>query len=130
MFYERLKQLAKEKNVSLTNLVKELGMSTGNLSRWKSGIVPKSDTVSALAEYFEVTSDYLLGIDREKINTLQEKALNILDDSDVTLTYDEKWFIRKLRSLDKEGRTMVESTLIAECRRMEAAGKGETVNAG
>lgn len=114
MFYERLKELCKEKGTSVTNVVKELGMSTGNISKWKSGKTPKSDTVSALSEYLGVSTDYLLGID-----TLKEKAITILDDPSMTLTADEKWFILKLRELDKEGRTVVESALVAETRRMD-----------
>ena len=124
MFYERLKGLCDEKGTTLTNVIKELGMSSGNLSKWRNGKTPKSDTVSALAEYFGVTSDYLLGID-----TLKEKAMTILDDPALVLTADEKWFIQKLRELDKEGRTMVESTLIAETRRM-ATVKGESASVG
>lgn len=123
-FYERLKGLCEEKETSLTNVIKELGMSSGNLSKWKSGKTPKSDTVSALAEYFGVSSDYLLGID-----TLKEKSMIILDNPSLVLTADEKWFIEKLRQLDKEGRTMVESTLIAETRRV-AITKEKTASAG
>lgn len=124
MFYERLKRLCDEKGTTLTNVIKELGMSSGNLSKWKNGKTPKSDTVSALSEYFSVSSDYLLGID-----SLKEKNMTILDSSTLSLTADEQWFIQKLRQLDKEGRTMVESTLIAETRRI-AETKGEIANAG
>lgn len=114
MFYDRLKALCLKKGVTLTNLVKSLNMSTGNLSKWKNGNIPKSDTIRALAEYFGVTADYLLGNDIRK-----EKILTLLDDPDIQLTSEEKWFILKLRKLDKEGRTMVESTLISEVRRVE-----------
>lgn len=115
MFYDRLKDLCRTKGVTLTNLVKDLNMSTGNLSKWKNGNVPKSDTIRALAEYLGVTADYLLGNDIRK-----EKILTLLDDPAITLTSDEKWFILKLRQLDKDGRTMVESSLISELRRVEA----------
>ena len=77
-----------------------------------------------LAEHFGVTSDYLLGID-----TLKEKAMMVLDNPDLTLTADEKWFILKLRQLDKEGRTVVEGTLVTEVRRVESD-KGKNINAG
>lgn len=131
IFSQRLRELLKEKGVTWKEISSELEIGKNQQKYWEDkDIAPDGKTLMKLCEYFGVTSDYLLGIDRERINTLQEKALNILDDSDVTLTYDEKWFIRKLRSLDKEGRTMVESALIAECRRMEAAGKGETANVG
>lgn len=124
MFYDRLKELCDKKGVSLTNVVKELHMSTGNLSKWKNGNVPKSDTISALAEYFGVSSDYLLGVE-----SLKEKTMTILDNPDLTLTADEKWFILKLRQLDKEGRTVVEGTLVSEVRRVENE-KGKTASAG
>lgn len=114
MFYERLKGLCREKGVALTILIRELHMSSGNLSRWKNGGVPKGDTLSALAEYFGVSTDYLLGNDVRK-----EKALTILDDPEIVLTSDEKWLVLKYRELDKEGRTMVESVLISESRRTE-----------
>lgn len=120
MFYERLKELCKQKGTTVTTVVKELGMSTGNISKWKNGNKPKADSVSALAEYLGVSTDYLLGIEEVK-----QKSLDILDSQVFTLTDKEKDFIRRLRKLDDEGRTMVESTLIQELRRI-ATDKGET----
>ena len=119
MFYERLKELCKQKGTTVTTVVKELGMSTGNISKWKNGNKPKADSVSALAEYLGVSTDYLLGIEEVK-----QKSLDILDSQVFTLTDKEKDFIRRLRKLDDEGRTMVESTLIQELRRI-ATDKGE-----
>ena len=125
MFYERLKKLCDERGLALTNVVvNELHMSRGKLSRWKNGNVPKGDTLSTLSEYFGVSTDYLLGTD-----TLKEKSITILDDPELTLTADEKWFILKLRQLDKEGKAVVEGALVSEVRRMETL-KGETANAG
>ena len=125
MFYERLKKLCDERGLALTNVVvNELHMSRGNLSRWKNGNVPKGDTLSTLSEYFGVSTDYLLGTD-----TLKEKSITILDDPELTLTADEKWFILKLRQLDKEGKAVVEGALVSEVHRMETL-KGETANAG
>lgn len=119
MFYERLKELCKERGTTVTKVVKELGMSTGNISKWKGGNKPKADSVSALAEHLGVSTDYLLGIEE-----LKQNSLDILDAQTFTLSEKEKDFIRRLRKLDEEGRTMVESTLIQELRRM-ATDKGE-----
>ena len=125
MFYERLKKLCDERGLALTNVVvNELHMSRGNLSRWKNGNVPKGDTLSTLAEYFGVSTDYLLGTDE-----LKRDCLTALDNQTISLTADEVRLILKYRALDDEGRTMVESTLIQETRRVETA-KGETTNAG
>ena len=125
MFYERLKKICDERGLALTNVVvNELHMSRGNLSRWKNGNVPKGDTLSTLAEYFGVSTDYLLGTDE-----LKRDCLTALDNQTLSLTADEVRLILKYRALDDEGRTMVESTLIQETRRVETA-KGETANAG
>ena len=125
MFYERLKKLCDERGLALTNVVvNELHMSRGNLSRWKNGNVPKGDTLSTLAEYFGVSTDYLLGTDE-----LKRDCLTALDNQTLSLTAEEVRLVLKYRALDDEGRTMVESTLIQETRRVETA-KGETVNAG
>lgn len=53
----------------------------------------------------------------------------VLDNPDLTLTADEKWFILKLRQLDKDGRTVVEGTLVSEVRRVES-NKGKNINVG
>lgn len=125
MFYERLKKLCDERGLALTNVVvNELHMSRGNLSRWKNGNVPKGDTLSTLAEYFGVSTDYLLGTDE-----LKRDCLTALDNQTLSLTADEVRLVLKYRALDDEGRTMVESTLIQETRRVETA-KGETANVG
>ena len=125
MFYERLKKLCDERGLALTNVVvNELHMSRGNLSRWKNGNVPKGDTLSTLAEYFGVSTDYLLGTDE-----LKRDCLTALDNQTLSLTAEEVRLVLKYRALDDEGRTMVESTLIQETRRVGTA-KGETANVG
>lgn len=62
MFFERLKLLCAERGVSITSLVvNKLKMSPSNVTKWKEGKVPKSSTVSEIAAYFNVSTDYLLG---------------------------------------------------------------------
>lgn len=61
MFYPRLNALCSERGVKITNVIAEMGMGSGNLSKWKAGGIPKGDTLSKLADYFHVSTDYLLG---------------------------------------------------------------------
>ncbi len=61
MFYSRLCALCKEHGINITNLISELNFSAGNLSRWKKGGEPRGNTLSKLADYFHVSTDYLLG---------------------------------------------------------------------
>ncbi|MBE6909524.1 MAG: helix-turn-helix transcriptional regulator [Ruminococcaceae bacterium] len=74
MFFDRIKALCDEKGVKISNLLSELGMSPGNLTRWKNGTVPDGNTLVKLAQYFDVSTDYLLGID-----DIKRQLLDILD---------------------------------------------------
>lgn len=61
MFYDRLVDLCQKNGIKVTNLVSELNLSSGNLSKWKMGGQPKGDTLHKIADRFGVTTDYLLG---------------------------------------------------------------------
>ncbi|WP_225666530.1 helix-turn-helix domain-containing protein [Lactococcus garvieae] len=60
MFYERLKLLAKEKKKSLNQIEEDLGFSKNTLYNTKK-YTPQGEKLSKLAEYFNVSTDYLLG---------------------------------------------------------------------
>lgn len=60
----RLHALRKAKKVTLQQLSDATGLSIGSLSRYENGQRnPKIATVRTLANYFEVSSDYLEGLD-------------------------------------------------------------------
>lgn len=64
MFYYNLTKLCKQKGISLSTLIKDLNMSTGNLSKWKSGKVPKMNTIMKISKYFGVSVDYFFNSDK------------------------------------------------------------------
>jgi transcriptional regulator with XRE-family HTH domain len=82
MFYDNLLSLCQQKNVKVTNVVAELNISSGNLSKWKAGVLPRADTLKKLSEYFNVGTDRLLGT--EKINNplprLDSEQLRLFND--------------------------------------------------
>jgi len=61
MFYDILKRLCKKKNITVKDLCDYLGMSTGNTGSWKSGKTPSIKVLQKIADYFDVSTDYLLG---------------------------------------------------------------------
>ena len=64
IFSERLKELRIEKGLGQTDLAKEINVSKGIISFWENGLrEPKLSNLIALAQYFEVTIDYLVGIE-------------------------------------------------------------------
>ena len=67
MFYDIFIKLCHDNNISPTKILKEyLHMSSGNMTKWKAGQIPKVDTVKKIADYFNVSVDFLLGDDNIK----------------------------------------------------------------
>lgn len=62
MFWERFVQLCAERNTKPNPVAKELGISSGAVTNWKNGAVPQSATLKRIADYFGVSTSYLLGI--------------------------------------------------------------------
>ena len=60
-FYERYKQLCNEVGKTPTGVGKELGIDRATVSYWKSGSVPKHEKITKIANYFNVSVDYLSG---------------------------------------------------------------------
>ena len=63
-FYDRLRAVMAEKGVTRYRLVKELPVYDGYFTNWKKGKSPNILTLILLADYLDVTIDYLVG--REK----------------------------------------------------------------
>lgn len=58
----RIKKLRDEKNISQTELARIIGVSVGAVGNWESGTRrPDFQSLSKLAKYFGVWTDYLLG---------------------------------------------------------------------
>ena len=60
MFFSQFEQLCKKNNISPTAVIQKMGMSKGVITRWKNGVIPTGETIIKLAEYFNVSTDYLL----------------------------------------------------------------------
>lgn len=57
-------RLMDERNITAKQLSLDTGISTGNISDWKKGrSKPSMEKLAILSDYFNVTTDYLLGID-------------------------------------------------------------------
>lgn len=61
-FIDTLKNLMKAKNISIEKLMKSLDMSEANYYRWKKNDnKPAMQSLIAIAKYFDVSIDYLVG---------------------------------------------------------------------
>ena len=62
MFKDRLKELRLEKSLKQEDLAKVLGVSRGALAKWENGSRETNFAMLVkIAEFFGVTTDYLLG---------------------------------------------------------------------
>ena len=64
MIAEKLKLLREKRNMTQTDVAKELGITRSSVNAWEMGIsVPSTQYVIELARLFGVSTDYLLGLD-------------------------------------------------------------------
>ena len=75
MFFDIFKLLCEKKGVSPKKATEDIGLSNSITTKWKkTGATPKGDTLQRIADYFGVTTDYLLtGEDTKKAPGLTEK---------------------------------------------------------
>ena len=63
-FAERLKELREEKNITISELSKQINISSACISRWEKGLrIPNIDSIIVLCEYFGCTAGYIIGIE-------------------------------------------------------------------
>lgn len=60
MLFDRIKQLARNRGVSLKKVATDLGFGENTIYKWKTQS-PKAEYLEKVADYFDVTVDYLLG---------------------------------------------------------------------
>lgn len=99
LFHERFKALRDASGKTQAKIAEDLGMTPQALSYYANGREPSYDTLIAIAKYFGVTTDYLLGVSDHKSDEnsaiskqipLSDKAINFLKSvpSDLQPTLD------------------------------------------
>ena len=68
MFYDNIYKVCREKNTNPTTVLKALGFSSGNISKWKQGSVPNLEMVCRIAQYLDVSLDYLVFGEEKQAN--------------------------------------------------------------
>lgn len=66
--YEKIKELAAQRKLSIRRLEEELGFANGSLKQWKTSN-PGADKLTKVADYFLVSVDYLLGREDKSKNS-------------------------------------------------------------
>lgn len=64
MIADRIKSLRECQNKTQTELAKQLGITRSSVNAWEMGIsVPSTQYIVELANIFNVSTDYILGVD-------------------------------------------------------------------
>ncbi|EKS9965061.1 helix-turn-helix transcriptional regulator [Enterococcus faecalis] len=75
ILFERISYLAKKQGLSVFDLAEKLNLSRNSIYSWKKSS-PKAETLEKVAEYFDVTTDYLLGrTDNPNSDNLEEDEI-------------------------------------------------------
>lgn len=72
---KNLKDLRKNRNLTQEDLAKELFTNNQSISNWETGLSePDINTLIRLAKFFNVTTDYLLGLEKtDDISQIKER---------------------------------------------------------
>lgn len=91
--YDRIKKLCSEKHIDVQELETELGYTRGHLYKWSNSF-PRLDKLLPIADYFNVSIDYLVGRD---VKYSDEQALL---DVEISEDFELKEAIKKYYTLD------------------------------
>lgn len=65
-FWNQFLGLCNRQNESPNGVAKKLSIASGTVTAWKNGMMPHQKTLEKLADYFGVTTDYLLGKEEKR----------------------------------------------------------------
>lgn len=78
---DRLKELRQEKRLIQDELAKKLNISRNTITRYENGTrQPNINTVKKIAELFDISTDYLLGISDRRYNFDNASLENLADE--------------------------------------------------
>lgn len=125
MLKERIRELCKLKGTSIPKLELELGLSSGSISKWGKSS-PKAENLVKVANYFNVSVDYLLGKDEpdlvdQAIRYIQIKDIANMNDDNKNRTATEQKVIDLYNSMPPE----MQKAALAQLEALAALNKKE-----
>lgn len=113
MLSDRITELRKRKGLTQSEMSRRLGVHRGTYSNYESGKrEPDHDMTVKIANFFEVTTDFLLGKSNEP---------QLSEEEDQALTHEAIRFIEKLNSLPADKREKYEERIRAYLKGLEDA---------
>ncbi len=91
---DRIKRLRELKGWSQVKLSKKLGITRSSVNAWEMGVsVPSTQKIVELALLFQTSTDYILGLDKDRMLSLKN-----LSDKEVELIYQLLNYIEYIKN--------------------------------
>ena len=88
MLNEQIRELRNIRGISQIQLANKLGVTKQSVSNWENdNILPSIEMLVKIAYFFEVSTDYLLGLDKKR--TLDVENLTEIQISHIQLIVDD-----------------------------------------
>ena len=95
MVADRIKALREQENKTQSDLAKQLGITRSSVNAWELGIsVPSTQYVVELAHIFNVSTDYILGV-----NNSATISVAGLSDKDIELVHKLISHLREIKNI-------------------------------
>ena len=105
---KRLTELRSEKGLSQKELAKNIGASDSAICFWENGVnEPKATYIYQMATFFEVSADYLLGLEDET----GARPSAPMAASSPRFSSDELELIKKYRNIDERFKKIIRDEL-------------------
>lgn len=100
---QKIRELRDESNLTQAELARNLGITQDSISLWEKGKrIPDTVYIVKLAQFFDVSTDYLLGVEEDFGATIKPRA-----NSSATLPLDETELLEDYRALSYTGKARV-----------------------
>lgn len=118
----RIKELRLERGLSQAEVAKAIGTSQRNIGRWENEEnTPASNYITALAKFFQVSSDYLLGLVDEfgsPIITSKEQAAGATATKKISISPIEDEMLYIFRQVGKSRGEAAQRAIIEMVEKM------------
>lgn len=103
MFFTKYENLCKNSKKTTTGVAAELGVAKSTVAYWRANnnVIPKQDVLLKIANYFNVSVDYLLGSDKkEKPSDVERLTFYAYHDSEESSIVEKNLSLENIEALN------------------------------
>lgn len=110
--FERVSELAKKQGKSLNRVAEDNGLSKNAIYQWRTSS-PKAETLELIANYFHVSTDYLLGrtdnphlgmSEKQKELTIEEALKSVMSYNGKEVSENDRQVLERIAKAYLDGK--------------------------